>query len=101
MIQVEDGTSSALLVCQDSNQVKQIFKLSPEEWLELENQSKCKGELLYLSSGKEKSENSSTFEAQSFASHSRTAHPRGCVGLKLILVSDLAILVCSYHSLVR
>ena len=42
---------------------RRIFKLSPEEWLELENQSKCKGELLYLSSGKEKSEKSSNFEA--------------------------------------
>jgi len=62
LIQVEDGTSSALLVCQDSNQVKQIFKLSPEEWFELEKQTKSKGELLYISSGKERHDKSSTFE---------------------------------------
>ena len=50
-IQVEDGTSSALLICQNSTQLKKIFNLEPEEWLELERESKSQGELLYLYSG--------------------------------------------------
>ena len=50
-IQVEDGTSSALLICQNSTQLKKIFNLKPEEWLELERESKSQGELLYLYSG--------------------------------------------------
>jgi hypothetical protein len=53
LIQVEDGTSSALLICQDSTQLKKIFDLKPEEWLELEQESKCRGELLYLYSGEQ------------------------------------------------
>ena len=50
-IQVEDGTSSALLICQNSTQLKKIFNLKTEEWLELERESKSQGELLYLYSG--------------------------------------------------
>ena len=50
-LKVEDGTGSAILVCDNSRHVQSILHISADEWKDdIEKEAKSFGELLYLSS---------------------------------------------------
>lgn len=58
---VEDATGGALLVVNKADHLKKILKLSFEEWSQLENEAKNKGELLYLHGKKDVQDNFHAF----------------------------------------
>ena len=53
-LKVEDGTGSAILICDNAQHIQSILRISPDEWkADIENEAKSLGELLYLGSTKD------------------------------------------------